>query len=230
MYNPAQYVEAVLKKTKKHHMARTYELNNWADSTDFIEQLSRKRGRLLAGGDADADGMARIVLNDFLRGKIPWFTPPPDLSPEEQKNASTKGREDSKKRKRDDADSAATGANAVVPGTQKVSEVVKDAATETETDAEAGGGAAEAENEEEFGGFGSDSAPSDFGSDEDDLISLGSISDDESDYGDAGEESENVDEAEDGSDAASGDLSDSSDDEALQPEPIQKPKAKRQRR
>ena len=246
VYNPAQYIEAVLKKTKKHHMARTYELNKWTDATDFIEQLSRKRGRLLAGGDADADGMARIVLNDFLRGKIPWFTPPPDLSPEEQKAASNKGREDTKKRKRDDADSAATGANAVATGTKK--EAAAAAGDDAET-AGAGGAGADAEAEEadaskaedaeEFGGFGSDSAPSDFGSDEDDLISLGSISDEESDYGDEDDDGDE-DAAEDGSDAeadeadggaaVSSEDDDDDDDEATPPEPIRKPKAKRQRR
>ncbi|CAK7197388.1 GTPase required for pre-60S ribosomal subunit nuclear export and maturation [Sporothrix eucalyptigena] len=238
VYNPAQYIEAVLKKTKKHHMARTYELNNWTDSTDFIEQLSRKRGRLLAGGDADADGMARIVLNDFLRGKIPWFTPPPELSSEEQKAASTKGREDTKKRKRDDAESeVAKSIGASTPGTAE-------AAEGEDKDAEANAEAEAAEDAEVFGGFGSDSAPSDFGSDdEDDLISLGSISDEESDYGDDAEtkegddaeEEENEDDDDDEEDAsdadeADGDVTVESEDEAAPPEPIQKPKAKRQRR
>ncbi|CAI6336025.1 unnamed protein product [Periconia digitata] len=40
--------------------------------------LCRKQGRLLKGGEADLDAVARIVLNDWIRGKIPWFTPPPD--------------------------------------------------------------------------------------------------------------------------------------------------------
>lgn len=43
----------------------------------FLELLARKGGRLLKGGEADMDGVAKMVLNDFLRGKIPWFVPPP---------------------------------------------------------------------------------------------------------------------------------------------------------
>jgi len=39
--------------------------------------LARKSGRLLRGGDPDVDAVAKMVLNDFLRGKVPWFTPPP---------------------------------------------------------------------------------------------------------------------------------------------------------
>lgn len=31
----------------------------------------------MKGGEPDVDGVAKMVLNDFLRGKIPWFTPPP---------------------------------------------------------------------------------------------------------------------------------------------------------
>ncbi|KAK3073743.1 GTPase required for pre-60S ribosomal subunit nuclear export and maturation, partial [Teratosphaeriaceae sp. CCFEE 6253] len=43
----------------------------------FLEALAKKGGRLLRGGEADMDGVAKMVLNDFLRGKIPWFEAPP---------------------------------------------------------------------------------------------------------------------------------------------------------
>ncbi len=47
------------------------------EAVRFLEALARKGGRLLKGGEADLDGVAKMVLNDFLRGKIPWFVPPP---------------------------------------------------------------------------------------------------------------------------------------------------------
>ena len=75
--NPEQYIAAVLKKTKPQHIDRTYEVKDFATPTEFLELLARKGGRLLKGGEADMDGVAKMVLNDFLRGKIPWFTPPP---------------------------------------------------------------------------------------------------------------------------------------------------------
>ncbi|KAI6867814.1 nuclear/nucleolar GTP-binding protein [Hortaea werneckii] len=123
--NPAQYIPAVLKKCRKHHLERTYDVKGWeskkeetkrkrkmedldgeadpgqeeeggsqdpmasANKTDkvriqeavrFLELLARKGGRLLKGGEADVDGVAKMVLNDFLRGKIPWFSPPPSSS------------------------------------------------------------------------------------------------------------------------------------------------------
>ncbi len=78
--NPEQYVAAVLGKCEPRHIRRTYEIDSYSDATkatDFLEQLARKSGRLLKGGEADVTGVAKQVLNDFLRGKIPWFTPPP---------------------------------------------------------------------------------------------------------------------------------------------------------
>lgn len=75
--NPAQYIEAVLRKCKRHHVERTYAVGGWETAAEFLELLAKKGGRLLKGGEADVDGVAKMVLNDFLRGKIPWFTQPP---------------------------------------------------------------------------------------------------------------------------------------------------------
>lgn len=77
--NPEQYIAAVLKKTKPQHIERTYEVRGFETPTEFLELLARKGGRLLKGGEADVDGAAKMVLNDFLRGKLPWFTVPPVL-------------------------------------------------------------------------------------------------------------------------------------------------------
>lgn len=111
--NPEQYIPAVLKKTKPQHIERTYDLKGYKDHIEFLELLARKGGRLLRGGEPDVDGVAKMVLNDFLRGKIPWFTPPPLLEGSEAKDEKgINGRdgrlgEMGKKRKRDDATSVA---------------------------------------------------------------------------------------------------------------------------
>merc|ERR1711939_322522 len=78
--HPAQYVEAVLRRTQTRHIEKTYDIqaSEWNDDPmEFLSILARKGGRLLKGGEPDVDGVAKMVLNDFLRGKIPWFTPPP---------------------------------------------------------------------------------------------------------------------------------------------------------
>ncbi|KAK7544467.1 NUC091 domain-containing protein [Phyllosticta citribraziliensis] len=105
--NPEQYVAAALKKCKKQHIERTYEIQGFENATDFLEQLARKGGRLLKGGEADLDGVAKMVLNDFLRGKLPWYTPLPSI--EDEVSGKIEGREGrygempQKKRKREDA-------------------------------------------------------------------------------------------------------------------------------
>jgi nuclear GTP-binding protein len=103
--NPEQYIPAVLGKTKPQHIERTYQIKGYKDHIEFLELLARKGGRLLHGGEPDVDGVAKMVLNDFLRGKIPWFTPPPVLEGAEEKGI--EGREGrlgemGRKRKRED--------------------------------------------------------------------------------------------------------------------------------
>ena len=84
VHNPEQYIPAVLARCKPQHVERTYEIRNggasgFSDHVEFLEMLARKSGRLLKGGEADLDGVAKMVLNDFIRGKLPWFTPVPKL-------------------------------------------------------------------------------------------------------------------------------------------------------
>jgi nuclear GTP-binding protein len=112
--NPEQYIPALMKKCKKHHLERTYELKGWEDHIQFLELLARKSGRLLKAGEPDLDSVAKMVLNDFMRGRIPWFTPAPLL--EGAEGEVINGREGRlgempKKRRRDSlADSSADAA------------------------------------------------------------------------------------------------------------------------
>lgn len=138
--HPEQYIPAVLKRVKKHHMARTYNLSDWKDDhIEFLEMLARKGGRLLKGGEPDVDGVAKMVLNDFMRGKIPWFIPPPVA---EGDKIETEGEEAAKevprKRKRD-----------AIEETDKAAEEADDSSPEVDAQA----------FDETFEAFGSDSEP-----------------------------------------------------------------------
>lgn len=67
--HPEQYIPHVLKRVKKHHMSKTYDIPDWNDDhVLFLELLARKGGRLLKGGEPDLDGVAKMVLNDFSKG------------------------------------------------------------------------------------------------------------------------------------------------------------------
>lgn len=116
--HPEQYIPAVLAKTKPQHIERTYQIKGYQNHIEFLELLARKGGRLLHGGEPDVDGVAKMVLNDFLRGKIPWFTPPPILEGAQDKaEKGIEGRagrlgEMGRKRKRDGDESVADTSNA----------------------------------------------------------------------------------------------------------------------
>jgi nuclear GTP-binding protein len=63
---PAQYIDTVLKRVQPKYLQRTYELKEpVTDAVTFLEIICRKSGRLLKGGEADIDGAAKMVLNDW---------------------------------------------------------------------------------------------------------------------------------------------------------------------
>ena len=79
--NPEQYIPDMLQKCERKHLERTYEIKGWSKfeedeslleraSTEFIELIARKQGRLLKGGEPDESGVSKQILNDFNRGKI----------------------------------------------------------------------------------------------------------------------------------------------------------------
>jgi nuclear GTP-binding protein len=115
--HPAQYIPAVLKRCATRHLERTYEVKGWEEkptstaeeeenrpsktdkvrveeSVRFLEMIARKSGRLIKGGEADIDGIAKQVINDFLRGKIPWYVAPPKTEgAEAEEEEKAKGRD-----------------------------------------------------------------------------------------------------------------------------------------
>lgn len=53
-------------------------MQSWEDTEDFLTQLAQNSGRLLKGGEPDLNTTAKGLLYDWQRGKIPYFTLPPD--------------------------------------------------------------------------------------------------------------------------------------------------------
>lgn len=79
--DPEFYIPAVLEKVKREYIVRTYGITDWTDSEDFLTKLAKKTGKLLRGGEPDIIIVARIMLNDWQRGKLPYFSPPPESVP-----------------------------------------------------------------------------------------------------------------------------------------------------
>lgn len=74
---PSEHIPAVLARVKPEYISQTYNLKGWKDYEDFLTQLARRSGKLLKGGEPDLDTCAKMVLNDWMRGKIPYFVDPP---------------------------------------------------------------------------------------------------------------------------------------------------------
>ena len=76
---PEVFVPAILSRVRPEHVRGTYGLEGWTDATDFLTQLCIKQGRLHRGGEPDLSAVAHNVINDWQRGKLPYYTPPPDM-------------------------------------------------------------------------------------------------------------------------------------------------------
>ena len=85
---PSEHITALLERVKPVYIARTYGIPLPASHTpngpcpweaeEFLDKLARMKGRLLKGGEPDLEGVSKMVLNDWVRGKLPFFVAPPD--------------------------------------------------------------------------------------------------------------------------------------------------------
>lgn len=78
MSNPEDTIPTILERVRHEYLKRTYGLQGWEDHTDFLEQIARKTGKLLKKGEPDVHNVSIMVLNDWLRGRIPFYVPPPE--------------------------------------------------------------------------------------------------------------------------------------------------------
>jgi len=74
--SPEDYIPEVLERVKRRYLERTYKIFKWENHMDFLEQIAKKSGRLLKGGEPDINAVSKMVLNDWQRGKLPYFVPP----------------------------------------------------------------------------------------------------------------------------------------------------------
>jgi nuclear GTP-binding protein len=76
--DPTDFIPAILERCKPEHLTRTYGVAGWRSAEDFMTQLARRNGRLRGGGEPDFFAVAVCMINDWQRGKLPFFVAPPD--------------------------------------------------------------------------------------------------------------------------------------------------------
>ncbi|RLV96842.1 hypothetical protein DV515_00012416 [Chloebia gouldiae] len=76
--SPEDHIGAVLERAKAEYIRKTYKIDSWTDTEDFLEKLAARTGKLLKGGEPDLQTVSKMVLNDWQRGRIPFFVKPPN--------------------------------------------------------------------------------------------------------------------------------------------------------
>ncbi|GHJ84646.1 hypothetical protein NliqN6_1048 [Naganishia liquefaciens] len=84
---PAEHIPGLLARVRPEYLERTYGLEHreggWAGeegASVMLSAIAKKSGKLLKGGEPDQESVAKMILNDWIRGKIPYFATPPEKS------------------------------------------------------------------------------------------------------------------------------------------------------
>lgn len=85
--NPEDHIGAVLERAKAEYIQKTYRIPSWSSAEDFLEKLAFRTGKLLKGGEPDLPTVSKMVLNDWQRGRIPFFVKPPGSEMDEENKA-----------------------------------------------------------------------------------------------------------------------------------------------
>ncbi|KAI5454183.1 GTPase required for pre-60S ribosomal subunit nuclear export and maturation [Naganishia albida] len=82
---PAEHIPGLIARVRPEYLERTYGLEHreggWGGeegASVMLSSIAKKYGKLLKGGEADQESVAKMVLNDWIRGKIPYFATPPE--------------------------------------------------------------------------------------------------------------------------------------------------------
>lgn len=87
---PSDHIPALMERVKPVYLSRTYNVplpnpNDPSESwkpEDLLDKLARMKGRLLKHGEPDREAVSKIILSDWVRGRIPFFVNPPERSEE----------------------------------------------------------------------------------------------------------------------------------------------------
>jgi len=71
-------VQAILNRCSLAHIAQIYKIPNFNDIHEFLRNVAVKRGKIKQGGVVDIESSARLVIQDWNSGKIPYYTIPPE--------------------------------------------------------------------------------------------------------------------------------------------------------
>eukprot|EP00884_Botryococcus_braunii_P021561 jgi/Botrbrau1/8089/Bobra.0230s0014.1 len=75
--DPQGPVAEIVRRCEAAVLMKIYKIGNFEGADDFLSAVAEVRGRLLRGGVPDRTAAARLVLQDWNNGAIPYYTVPP---------------------------------------------------------------------------------------------------------------------------------------------------------
>ncbi|VTZ66548.1 nucleolar GTP-binding protein 2, putative [Plasmodium chabaudi chabaudi] len=97
--NPHYYIDDIFKMVNKSLILNLYKLPDdltFSNSEEFLEILAKKTGKLLKGGEPDIISVSKILINDWIKGKIPYYVNPDEYVESTKGVESAKGEEPAK--------------------------------------------------------------------------------------------------------------------------------------
>lgn len=77
LYDPISPVETIIKRVGPEPLMIAYSIPLFDTVTEFLAFLCSTRGKYCRGGAFDVEAAAKVVLQDWNSGKIPFYTLPP---------------------------------------------------------------------------------------------------------------------------------------------------------
>merc|ERR1712100_620016 len=81
---PEDFITPILERVKPEYITATYGVTSWTDTIDFLGKYAKLTGKLLKGAEPVTATVAKMILHDWQRGKIPYFVCPPFEDDEEK--------------------------------------------------------------------------------------------------------------------------------------------------
>ena len=96
--SPSLYIPALLSRiANTSNLVKKYSIDPqiiadnpgfFFDANLFLSTLAVRMGKLLKGGEPDLETVARVVIQDWQKGRLPYFVPPPNANKEDENDDS----------------------------------------------------------------------------------------------------------------------------------------------
>jgi nuclear GTP-binding protein len=94
--DPSLYIPALLSRiVNTKTLIKKYSIdekviaenpNFFSDANLFLTTLAVRMGKLLKGGEPDLETVARVVIQDWQKGRLPYFVAPPNATKEDEED------------------------------------------------------------------------------------------------------------------------------------------------